>query len=90
MEDIERGSIQLELKYCERCGGLWLRLKGSDAIFCAGCAKSLAGLGPVRVARSAKPVQNRRGPEGRCLARNCGSPAGAHVEQVFWTEGGNA
>jgi len=33
---------QLELKYCERCGGLWLRRKGSAGVFCAGCAPAMA------------------------------------------------
>ena len=46
MEDIEIGAIRLELKYCERCGGLWLRPAGSDLIFCGACAKAMAGLVP--------------------------------------------
>jgi hypothetical protein len=29
--------IQLELKYCERCGALWLRLRGAQQVFCAAC-----------------------------------------------------
>lgn len=29
--------IQLELKYCERCGALWLRLRGAQQVFCAPC-----------------------------------------------------
>jgi Zn-finger nucleic acid-binding protein len=29
--------ILIELKYCERCGGLWLRPQGADAVYCAGC-----------------------------------------------------
>jgi len=42
LEDVE--AIQMELKYCERCGALWLRLTGSDLIFCSPCAVILAGL----------------------------------------------
>jgi Zn-finger nucleic acid-binding protein len=30
--------VQLELKYCERCGGLWVREMGIDEIYCATCA----------------------------------------------------
>jgi hypothetical protein len=30
--------IQLELKYCERCGGLWLRRQGTAGVYCAACA----------------------------------------------------
>ena len=36
--------IQIELKYCERCGGLWLRRKGSQQIYCASCAPFMADL----------------------------------------------
>ena len=46
MEGIEAGAIQLELKYCERCGGLWLRPRGSELVFCAACARVMAGLAP--------------------------------------------
>jgi len=49
MEGLEEGIIQLELKYCERCGGLWLRPRGSDLVFCAACAISMAGLPAPRV-----------------------------------------
>lgn len=28
---------QVELKYCERCGGLFLRGRGADGVYCAGC-----------------------------------------------------
>jgi len=38
MEPLEAGSIQLELKYCERCAALWLRPQGSDLVFCGSCA----------------------------------------------------
>lgn len=34
--------IQLELKYCERCGGLWLRQPGNDAVYCRTCLFILA------------------------------------------------
>lgn len=44
MDECGAGSIQLELKYCERCGALWLRPKSSDLVFCRFCAKALAGL----------------------------------------------
>jgi len=29
--------ILIELKYWERCGGLWLRPQGANAVYCAGC-----------------------------------------------------
>ncbi len=39
---------KLELKYCERCGGLWLRPQGTDAIYCAACATAVRDLPPSR------------------------------------------
>ena len=33
---------KVELKYCERCGGLWLRPGGADGVYCASCTVSLA------------------------------------------------
>jgi len=32
----------LELKYCERCGGLWLRRTGTDLVLCAKCCCQVA------------------------------------------------
>ncbi len=37
---------KLELKYCERCGGLWLRPRGTDTVYCARCAEAIAELPP--------------------------------------------
>jgi hypothetical protein len=39
----------LELKYCERCGGLWLRPMGGEQIYCASCAQAIADLPPSSV-----------------------------------------
>lgn len=44
METLETKILELELKYCERCGTLWLRLRGSDVVVCRACARALAGL----------------------------------------------
>lgn len=55
--------IQLELKYCERCGGLWLRRKGHVEVFCAACQASM----PERAVMKRPPTRPRlpihRGPE---------------------------
>jgi len=37
MESEDPEVIQLELKYCERCGALWLRLRGTQEIYCVPC-----------------------------------------------------
>jgi Zn-finger nucleic acid-binding protein len=36
--------LSLELKYCERCGGLWLRPAGGAQIYCMACAQQMAQL----------------------------------------------
>lgn len=38
--------IQVELKYCERCGGLWLRPVGGRQVYCVACAQAVAQLPP--------------------------------------------
>jgi Zn-finger nucleic acid-binding protein len=55
----EGGERQVELKYCERCGGLWLRVQGADGIYCASChlhfeARPDPGEAPPRKARRRK------------------------------------
>jgi hypothetical protein len=40
--------VLLELKYCERCGGLWVRMLRSDEIYCASCAIEMADFAPPR------------------------------------------
>jgi hypothetical protein len=40
----------IELKYCERCGGLFLRTPGAGVVYCGGCTSwvtNQAGLGAV-------------------------------------------
>lgn len=39
--------LQFELKYCERCGGLWLRPAGGGQVYCAACAREMAQLPPA-------------------------------------------
>ncbi len=44
MERLEIEIVEMELKYCERCGALWLRPCGSARVFCASCALKMAAL----------------------------------------------
>jgi Zn-finger nucleic acid-binding protein len=76
MENLNNRALQLELKYCERCGGLWLRPRGSELIFCAGCAEAMAGLIPLWP-RTPQTSEVRR---KYCL----------RTQKSFWGEGGNA
>ena len=38
----------LELKICERCGGLWMRPAGSRWIYCGPCKRRVEQLPPVQ------------------------------------------
>lgn len=49
------GEIYVELKYCERCGGLWLRRPGQDNVYCGGCRARLATLLRTDRRRSFEP-----------------------------------
>ena len=42
MDTLETGEVPMELKYCERCGGLWLRPQGEDVVYCRGCLEHMA------------------------------------------------
>jgi Zn-finger nucleic acid-binding protein len=48
MEIEQHELIQLELKYCERCGGLWLRLQGTQEVYCAACVPEMRELSAPR------------------------------------------
>lgn len=52
--------IQLELKYCERCGGLWIRPLESENVYCATCAIAM-----MEVASSTKRKSSPRLPINR-------------------------
>ena len=74
METHEKKVLELELKYCERCGTLSLRLRGSDVVVCRACARALVGL-------AGRPALGNRRIERSQPGR---------VESAFWSEGGNA
>jgi len=48
------GEIRVELKYCERCGGLWIRETGTAAVYCDACRKKVAELPIPRKKSSAR------------------------------------
>ena len=43
-DDNENELKRLELKYCERCGGLWVRECGAGVVYCDHCQRSMAEL----------------------------------------------
>ena len=58
----------VELKYCERCGGLFLRPPGVNVVYCEGCAcrmaaePDLTGVMPGQ-RRKSRPARLARGPK---------------------------
>jgi len=43
-QDDEYKSVRKELKYCEHCGGLWLRECGAGVVYCENCQSRVADL----------------------------------------------
>ncbi len=57
----ENGEVGVELKYCEHCGGLWVRKRGEERVYCDRCQTKVAEL-PVPKKKAAKvtlPVRPR-------------------------------
>jgi ribosomal protein L37AE/L43A len=40
----EKEEARMELKYCERCGSLWLRECGAGVVYCDNCQPEVADL----------------------------------------------
>jgi Zn-finger nucleic acid-binding protein len=71
---LETGEVPVELKYCERCGGLWLRPQGEDVVYCRRCQEHLAAWPQA----SERPARERRGHREQDL-HGQGSMAGLPV-----------
>jgi hypothetical protein len=54
---IRQEAEAMELKYCERCGGLWLRRPGQDGVDCGRCRARLAAL--LRTGRGRRDFKPR-------------------------------
>jgi Zn-finger nucleic acid-binding protein len=44
----ENDVVRMELKYCEHCGGLWLRPSGTERVYCESCQAKVAELPPPK------------------------------------------
>jgi hypothetical protein len=64
--DGAREKVRMELKYCEHCGGLWLRECGSGVVYCPNCQPKVAELPAPkkRPQRVILPVRRRAVVEG--------------------------
>jgi len=58
-----RHEVRVELKYCEHCGGLWVRERGAGVVFCEKCQPKVDELpmrkkrpGRVRLPQAARSV----------------------------------
>ena len=40
----KNNEVRVELKYCERCGGLWVREPGAGIVYCDNCQPMVADL----------------------------------------------
>ncbi len=61
---IRQEELAVELKYCERCGGLWLRRPGQDVVYCERCRAQRAALlqsGRGRRAQNSLQIECLRG-----------------------------
>ena len=82
MSGVKEQFVQVELKYCERCGGLWLRKRGTDGVYCRPCVPRIAELPTPRGVRS---ESRRPMPEEELESEE------RNVELLSWcAEGGNA
>ena len=68
MERDDPEVIQLELKYGERCGALWLRLRGAQEIYCVPCDLEILDLPAPRRAPSKPRVPGNHKIESKAQA----------------------
>ena len=78
---MESSEIQVELKYCERCGGLWLRPQGTNGVYCSSCRMCLAAMPDPGEAAPRKP-RSRRKPRVRATVQREGLRSPAQIEYL--------
>ena len=83
---MEGEEMEVELKYCERCGGLWLRRQGAEEVYCASCRVRLAAMPKPEEAPS--PEAHRRRKARLPVAKEGvqGQTRIEHLEGVAMTE----
>ena len=54
----EGNTMKVELKYCEHCGGLWVRESGAG-VYCAKCEPKVADLPIAKKSRRGDASQTR-------------------------------
>ena len=76
--------MEVELKYCERCGGLWLRPVGGRQIYCPPCIPKMAHLPFRGMKQTSLAYLTRQKEEGEGIEGCCAEIL------AFCPEGGNA
>jgi len=72
--------VRLELKYCERCGGLWMRTWGTEDVYCPACSVQMSDLpAPGRKRKPHLLINDRVEIKSQC-----------ETWPLFCSEGGNA
>jgi hypothetical protein len=66
MED-ELSFCCLELKYCERCGALWLRRAGGQESYCARCFVEMEAVARPKERKRSQRAAHRKRRDGRDL-----------------------
>lgn len=60
IEGMKGQEILVDLKYCERCGALWLRPQGATGVYCGGCRACLAAMPNPGLASPRKPRRRKK------------------------------
>jgi len=60
----DQENVVMELKYCERCGGLWLRACGDEATYCGRCQTVIATWLQIRTKTARTKIAGARGQGG--------------------------
>ena len=55
---MESAQVHFELKYCERCGGLFVRVQAADVVYCDGCTSHLRARSDFR--KELRPATRHR------------------------------
>lgn len=71
--------LEVELKYCERCGGLWLRPLGLQEIYCPTCTPLMADLPLPRRRRASLIAPDDRALKGECRELRAFCAEGGHA-----------
>lgn len=73
--ETDREKMAVELKYCERCGGLFLRAPGQSLVHCGACRAQLAER--AAAARTIPGWKGQPGARKKKKARRLGEVQGA-------------